>query len=150
MKHSLAICLLLITNTSHADISKWADAEGKVHYSDTPSIDYKVKTMKSTAAHGSLMPASGVAIPKTLAEREVEWKKSQKSKEEAAQKAAKEQEAASIKQKNCENARGNLKTLENTPVLVTYNSNGERAIIDDATRKQKADEARQAVTSYCS
>ena len=149
MKYCLALCLLLIINTnSHAEVNKWIDAEGKVHYSDMPPADTKVTTI-SRKPPEILTPASSAAAPKTLAEREVEWKKSQKAKEEAAQKVAQEQEAASIKQKNCENARNNLSILENSTALLTYNEKGERIIADDATRKQRTEETRQAVSTYC-
>jgi len=149
MKYSLAIYLLLTSITSHAALNKWVDADGKVHYSDTAPADVKVKTLRSSAAPDAITPVSGVAAPKSLAEREAEWKKSQKSKVEAAQKAAQEQEAALVKQKNCESARNNLSTYENSPAIVMYNEKGERAFMDDTARKQNIDEARKAVSSFC-
>lgn len=152
MKHTLGICLLFLSISSQAGVSKWVDAEGKVHYSDIPPSDIKAKSIKSTERHDTtdnVTPATGVATPKTLAEREAEWKKTQKTKEEAAQKSAQKQEAASIKQKNCENARKNLATLENSPAIVTYDSKGERTEMDDASRKQSIQEARKAISTYC-
>lgn len=149
MKYSVAVFLLLTSITSHAALNKWVDADGKVHYSDSAPADVKVKTLRSSVAPDATTPVSGVAAPKSLAEREVEWKKSQKSKEEATKKAAQEQEAALVKQKNCESARINLATLENSPAIVTYNEKGERAVMDDAARKQNTDEARKAVGSFC-
>ena len=149
MKHSLAICLLLTSITSHAAVNKWVDADGKVTYSDTVPADVKVKTLRSSAAPDAIMPVSGVAASKSLAEREAEWKKSQQIKEEAAQKAAQEQEAALVKQKNCEGARKNLATYENSPAIVTYNEKGERTFMDDATRNQNMEEARKLVSSFC-
>lgn len=149
MKHSLAIVLLLTSISSHAALNKWVDADGKVHYSDTAPADVEVKTLRRSAAPDAITPVSGAAAPKSLAEREAEWKKSQKTKEEATQKAAQEQEAASVKQKNCESARNNLATLENSPAIVTYNDKGERAFMDDAARKQNIDEVRKAISSFC-
>ena len=149
MKHSLAIFLLLTSINSHAALNKWVDADGKVHYSDTVPPDVKVKTLRNSAAPDTIMPVSGVAAPKTFAEREVEWKKSQKSKEEVTQKAAQEQEAALVKQKNCEIARKNLATYENSPAIVTYNEKGERTVMDDASRNQNTAEARKSVSSFC-
>jgi len=149
MKYSLAIFLLLTSITSHAALNKWVDADGKVHYSDTAPSDVKVKTLRSSAAPEAITPVSGVAAPKSLAERNAEWKKSQKSKEEAAQKAAQEQEAALVKQKNCETARNNLATLENSPAIATYNEKYERVLMDDAARKQSIDEARKLISSFC-
>ena len=149
MKSTLAIFLLLISINSHAALNKWIDADGKVHYSDTPPPDIKVKTLRSSATSETVAPGSGVAAPKTLADREAEWKKSQKAKEEDATKAAQAQEAASMKQKNCEISRNNLATLENSPAISTYNSKGERALMDDTARKQSTEEARKAVNSFC-
>jgi len=149
MKHSLAICLFLISLSSHAALNKWVDADGKVHYSDTRPDDVKVKTLKSSTTPEAISPVSGVSAQKTYIERDAEWKKSQKSKEEAEQKAAQEKEAEITKQKNCESARSNLAALENSPSLVTYNSKGERAFMDDASRSQKTEEARKAVSTYC-
>jgi hypothetical protein len=149
MKLSLAICLLLTSFNSHAALNKWVDADGKVHYSDTPPTDVKVKTLRSSAAPDAITPVSGVAAQKSLAEREAEWKKSQKTKEESAQKATQEKESAVVRQKNCEIARNNLATLENSPSIVTYNEKGERILMDDASRKQNTEEARKAVNSYC-
>jgi len=149
MKYSLAIYLLLTSITSHAALNKWVDTDGKVHYSDTAPSDVKVKTLRSSAAPDAITPVSGVAAPKSLAEREAEWKKSQKNKEEAIQKAAQEQEAALVKQKNCESARSNLAGYENSRAIVKYDSKGERTFLDDASRKQNIDEARKVVSSFC-
>lgn len=149
MKYSVAVFLLLTSITSHAALNKWVDADGKVHYSDSAPADVKVKTLRSSVAPDATTPVSGVAAPKSLAEREVEWKKSQKNKEEATKKAAQEQEAALVKQKNCEIARNNLTTLQNSPAIVTYNEKYERVLMDDAARSQNIDDARKAVSSFC-
>ena len=149
MKHFLAICLLFTSTYSYAALNKWVDADGKVHYSDTAPADAKVKKMRSSAAPDSAASASGVTAPKSLAEREADWKKSQKSKEEVEQKAALEKENASIKQKNCESARSHLAALEHSQVLVTYDSKGERTFVDDVSRAQRTEETRKAVSSHC-
>jgi hypothetical protein len=149
MKHYLLAFLLLTSFNACAALNKWVDADGKVHYSDSRPSDIKVQTLKSSATAEAVTPASGAGAPKSLAEREADWKKSQKTKEEAAQKADQEKEVAAIKQKNCDSARGNLSTLENTPALVTYNEKGERTFMDDVSRKQRTEEARKEVNSYC-
>lgn len=149
MKQSIAIFLLLLSINAHAALNKWVDADGKVHYSDTAPVDVKVNKLRSSSAPDSVISASGVYAPKTLAEREAEWKKSQKSKEEAAQKEAKEQENAAIQQKNCESARSNLAAYEHSQRMVQYDANGERSFLDDAARTQKIEEARQSVSTYC-
>lgn len=149
MKHCLAICMLLTSISTHAALNKWVDADGKIHYSDSVPADVKVKKLRSFTAPDASAPASGVPAQKSLAEREADWKKSQNSKDEAEKKAALEKENASIKQKNCEGARGNLAAYENSPRMVQYDAKGERTYLDDTARAQKIDEARKAVSTYC-
>ena len=66
----LLILLILTSTHALAEISKWVDADGKVHYSDQPPPpEAKSKTLKSFAdTHDSA--SSSVAAPKTVAERE--------------------------------------------------------------------------------
>lgn len=149
MKYCLAICLLLTAISANAALVKWVDAEGKVHYSDSAPADVTAKKLRSSNGSEGSAPAIGAPAQKSLAERETEWKKSQKTKEEAEQKVAKEKEAEQIKQKNCEGARSNLAAYENSPRMVQYDANGERTYLDDTARAQKIDEARKAVSSYC-
>ncbi len=149
MKHCLAICLLFTSISSHAALNKWVDADGKVHYSDTAPADVKVKKLRSYTAPDTTTPVSGVSAQKSLAELDAEWKKSQKLKAEAEQKAALEKENATIKLKNCESARNNLGIMENSRALVTYDAKGERSFVDEVSRAQRTEDARKAVSTYC-
>ena len=147
MKHYLPICLLLLSFSAHGALTKWVDADGKVHYSDEPPPpNAKAKTLATPSVAA---PASGVPTEKSVIEREAEWRKAQKVKEEAEQKAAKRQEESLAKQKNCEAASSNLKALENSPNIVTYNSKGEGSYMDESTRQKNIEEARKQVSSYC-
>jgi len=152
MNRYLAICLLLTSFSAYGALHKWVDADGGVHYSDTvPSADVKAKTLRgSSAAPDSVTTSSsGVAAPKTLAEREADAKKAQKSKSEAAEKTAREQENVAYKKKNCETARTSLSTLENSPRLVTYDAQGESTYLDDSARQQRIEEVRKAISINC-
>jgi len=150
MKSYLALCLILLNFNTHAALNKWVDADGKVHYSDTPPPDVKAKRLRSSNVTEPATDTSGVRPQKTLAEQEAEWKKSQKAKEEANQKAIQEQEAILTKKKNCETSRSYLEKIENSPKVAQYNSQGERTIMDEASRQQRIEEARKAVAAHCS
>ena len=150
MQYKLAACLLLLSLNSYAALNKWVDAEGKIHYSDSAPSDVKVEKLRTTTTPNSGGSQDSLTSePKSLAERDAEWKKAQKAKEEAASKQAKESEAAQAKQKNCESARSNLSTYQNSPRLATYDANGERKILDDAERAKGLDEANKAVSTFC-
>lgn len=150
MTRYLAIGLLLASFSAYGALHKWVDAEGKVHYSDTvPSQDIKAKTVRNFSATDSTTSSSAVAEPKSLAEREADARKAQKTKSEEADKLAQEQELANNKKKNCENARSNLSTLENAPRLMIYDAKGEPSILDDDARQLRIEEARKAISSNC-
>lgn len=149
MKLTLAICLLMTSINSHAALNKWIDSEGKVHYSDTAPGDVKIQKLKSPVILDSGTQGSNVLPQKSLAEREADWEKEQKRKEDSAKKSAQKQEAASLKQKNCETARSNLANYEKSPAMVTYDANGEGKMLDDAAKNRGTEEARKAVSTYC-
>jgi hypothetical protein len=149
MKPYLALCLFLCGFNTLAALNKWVDADGKVHYSDTPPPDVTVKRLRSSNVTEAATETNSVAPEKTLAEKEAEWKKSQKTKEEANQKAAQEQEAILTKKKNCDTSRNYLEKIENSPLVAQYNAQGERTIMDEAGRLQRIEEARKAVAAHC-
>lgn len=143
MKRYLPVCLLLLSFSASAALTKWVDDDGKVHYSDGPPPD-NVKAKAIATPHD---PVSGV--PKTFVEREAEMKKNQKAKEDAAKKAAQQQENALLKQKNCAAAKANLRALENSPQITIYNDKGEAANMDDKARQQGIEEARKQISTFC-
>jgi outer membrane protein assembly factor BamA len=144
MKHCLPIFLLFLSVSAHGALNKWVDADGKVHYSDeAPPSNVKSQTVAIPAA------ASGVPAQKSIAEREAERKKALKTRDEAVQKAAQQQESELAKQKNCAGAKANLSTLESHAPVATYNDKGERSIMDDPARQQGIEEANKQISMYC-
>ena len=139
-----------------AELRKWTDADGKVHYSDQqPPANVKAKTLRTTPVSASLMSASGVvaasapAAPKTIAEAEAEYKKTQKAKKEAAEKAAQEQAQAEEIKAACAAAQQNLQRLESGMRIRVLNAKGEEVYMDDNQRQQDLARAQQQVSTYC-
>ena len=144
MKRYLPICLLLLSFSAYGALTKWVDADGKVHYSDEPPpLDVKAKKLAMPSA------ASGVPAQKTFVEREAEWKKAQKAREETSQKVTQQQEEAVTKKKSCAGAKANLRAFENSPLIATYNDKGELSYMDDSTRRKNIEDARKQISIYC-
>lgn len=144
MKYCLSVYLLLLSFGAHAALNKWVDADGKVHYSDQPPpSNVKARTLVTSG------PASGVEPAKSLTEREAEWEKAQKEQASSAQKAAREQETAMLKQRNCMSARNTLQNLQDSPRIVTFDANGAQSFMDDAERQRNMEQARKAVSQFC-
>jgi len=158
MKYCMAVVLFLVSINAYADARKWVDSEGRVHYSDSPPPgnvkSENVRISPSPGAPGSAPASSAAAAsapagPKTIFEKEADMKKAKKAKEEAAQKQAQEQEQADAKRKNCEQARIQYQTLQNSPRVSVYDEKGERTVLDDAGRQQRINEAQDAIKKFC-
>lgn len=156
MKIFLLIILMLINTSTFAELNKWVDADGKVHYSDQPPpANVKAKTLRITSDAAAPVGASGVAAasapatPKTIAEREAELKKAQLAKKEAADKAAQEQARIETEKANCAAAQQNLRALQDGTRMVEIDAKGERSYLDDEQRRQRIEKAQQDIKTYC-
>jgi hypothetical protein len=128
-----------------AELYKWTDEKGKVHYSDQPPT-VNVETVKT--------PAAGQAettdqAKQSLNAREQDYQKRRKEAEEARAKADKEAEQARVQRENCEQARSNLDRLQNTPRVYTTNAAGQRVYMDDTARANALANSQKAVSEYC-
>jgi len=156
MKKILLILLTLASANVFAELRKWTDADGKVHYSDQPPpANVKAKILRTTPVAGSLMNASGVAAssapaaPKTIAEAEAELKKAQQAKKEIAEKAAQEQAKIEANKSKCADLQQGILTLQSGVRVQVLNAKGERTYMDDNQRQQDLAKAQQNFTTYC-
>lgn len=146
---NLFISLLALSLPAHAALNKWVDAKGAVHYSDTVPTDVRKTDVVHTLAGKGQVAAPVAHSPKTVAEREVELKKINKEKEEAAVKKDQEDKRAADRTRNCIAAQQNLRALEEGGRIVTYDAKGERTFLDDAAREQRISEARTTAGTLC-
>ncbi len=148
MKTAISLLVLLsLPLAAAAEMYRWVDSSGQVHYSDSPppAGAKSTKTIDTPPAAPAAAPAKG----KTWQEKDLEFRQRQAADAEA--QAKKDKEAADAKQKkeNCEAARRNLQTLESGQRVATTNARGEREFMDDAARQKAIEEARRAVNSWC-
>ncbi len=156
MSKFLLILLMLASANTFAAISKWVDAQGRVHYSDQPPPpEARAETLRSASGTEGTVGTSGVtatsapAAPKTIAEREAELKKAQQAKQEAADKAAQKQAATDAVKASCTNAQQNLSNLQAGGRMVEIDANGERSYLDDKQRQQRIEKAQQEISNLC-
>lgn len=141
------LLLLALPLGASAELYRWVDAQGRVHYSDSPPPANATSTKTlNTPAPASPAPA---AAPKSWQEKEMEFRQRRAAEAEAQAKKEKEAEEARQKQANCEAARKNLQLLESGQRVVTVNAQGEREFLDDAARQKAINDARKAVETWC-
>ena len=137
--------VLAFAANAHADLYKWTDAEGKVHYSDQPST-VNAQTIKGVSA-GQAETTNQAT--QSLNAKDQEYQKRRKEADDARAKAEKEAEQARIQRENCAKARKNLSTLQNTPRVYTTDSAGQRTYMDDAARANALANSQKAVSDFC-
>lgn len=144
-RFTLALAALLAVATVNAQVYEWKDEKGKTTFSDKPPVG-NVRAQRISEA-GS--PAPGNAAQKTLADRDLEFRKRQKESHESGEKAKKDQLASAEKKENCENARRMLEAIESGERIALRDDKGERYYMDDGQREQASAKARQTVQANC-
>jgi len=150
----LAISFLL--PSAHAQTCQWKDAAGHTVVSDTPPPG-NVRDLRCVGGtgFGATTPAAApsaannAGAPKTIAEKDADFKKRQLENKEKADKDAKEQQAADARKENCERAKKVLASLESGRRVATVDEKGEQRIMEDNERQQETERARQGIADSC-
>lgn len=152
----LLIFLILASANAFAEVNKWVDDQGRVHYSDqAPPPEVQAKALRSASGSEGAGSASGVAgtnspaASKSFAEQEAALKREQQAKQAAAAQAAQKQAAADALKANCESAQQNLRSLQSGARIMDTGVNGERYFIDDSQRQQRIDKVQQDIRNLC-
>jgi len=139
--------VLAFSAHAHADLYKWTDAQGKVHYTDQPPTLNSQTIKPSSAGQGETTSKA----KQSLDARDQAYQKRSKEAKDARDKAEKEAEQARIARENCDKARKNLSTLQNasTPRIYTTNAAGQRVYMDDSARESALASSQKSVTQFC-
>ena len=140
----------------------WKEEGGRVVYSDRPPpANVKIQILRQPA--GPAMTTSsatgsepgkeadkpGSSAPKSLAERDMEFRKRQQERADAEKKAQEEQQKSANKAADCERARGYQKSLEDGIRITRTDASGNREYLDDAQRAAEVERTRKMVQQLC-
>ncbi len=143
----LALTLAALVAPAQAELYKWVDSQGKVHYSDRPPPNAAQKAATMKAPPPAPAAAASPAPQKTIKEQELEYRQ---RKAEEAEAAAKAQKEADVRAQNCRNARGNLNTYTEGGRVVRFNAQGEREYVSDEERAREIERWKSEVSRWCS
>ena len=170
---TVAVVLAGFTSTPSEAQWAWKDGNGRLVYSDRPPpTDIKpaqIVRQPSTQVLANPAPASGPVddagkpsdakssdtktptpnAPKTVAEREMEFRKRQQERADSDKKAAEEQTKNAAKAADCERARGYMKSLEDGIRIRRTDASGNQEYLDDAQRAAEVDRTRKIIQTAC-
>lgn len=132
----LMITLAAVAVTATAQVYKWKDAQGRVHYSDVPPGPSQGS---SEVMNTRDIPVSSVAMPKAPP---ITAKASA---------AAKASPVAQVQKdpKICQQARARKSFLESGQLTRTVNEKGEVEFLSDEKRKADIADADKAISENC-
>ncbi|MCK0508235.1 DUF4124 domain-containing protein [Aromatoleum anaerobium] len=157
---NLFVISLLVALPAGAEIYQWRDAQGRVHYSDTPpagenatrlrpAVAPAVQPGKDVATGTAAAGSAEAAKPETLAERDLAFRQRRAEAAEAAAKAEQERQQSAERQRDCEQARNQLVALESGQRLARFNRDGEREVLGDKGRADEITRTQKFVESAC-
>lgn len=156
------LVLMFAAGAAGAQMYKWIDKDGKVHYGDTPQPGAKATSIQ--APSGGAAPSAPAAPatagtkdkaakkkegPLTPAEQEQEYRQRQADARKEAEKAAAEARDKAARNEGCERTREYLRTLQSGQRIVRSNPSGERYYLDDDQVAQEIAKAQQAEQAAC-
>lgn len=142
---ALFVAALLAAGSLNAQIYQWKDENGKTVLSDKPPVGHANNLSKKV---DSSAPEQG-GKQKTLAERDMEFRKRQKDSQEAAEKTKKKDAESAVTKENCETARRQIQTLESGERIARHDDKGERYFLEDDQREQEIAKIRNFLQSSC-
>lgn len=140
----LALALVLAGAAAHgAEIYRWVDPAGGVHYSDRPT-DPAARPVEVAPAPQPDPDADGRARRR---ERLLELFAEERAERKAAAQA--ERREREQRRRNCAAARERLANYEQAGYLYEESDDGERRILSDAEHDEVRRRAREAVEQWC-
>ncbi|MHB1094221.1 DUF4124 domain-containing protein [Thiobacillus sp.] len=136
---------LAVMADAQAELYKWTDAQGKVHYTDQPPT-LKAQVLKNS--DGGQADISSQAT-QSLDAKDQAFQKRRKEADDARAKADQEAERARVERENCTKARNNLSTLQNSPRVYSTDAAGQRTYMDDDARARQLTQTQKAVSDFC-
>jgi hypothetical protein len=148
-RFALAAVTLATAIAAPAQVYQWQDEQNRTVISDRPPSGpvRQLRRIDTTAPPPAGEPAATPA--KTLADRDMEFRKRQQEARDAAEKSDSEQRANARKREDCEAARKSLRSLESGERILLPDGKGGRYPIDDSERAQLISRMREDLQRDC-
>jgi len=146
---ALAAVILASAIAAEAQVYQWQDENNKTVISDRPPSGpvRQLRRIDTAAPPPASEPAAAPA--KTLADRDMEFRKRQQEARDAAEKSDNEQQANARKREECDGLRRYLRSLESGERVLLPDGKGERYPIDDRERAQLITRTRADLQRGC-
>lgn len=139
---------LMICAVAQADVYRWLDANGVVHYTDTPpeGVESVLVPVDSRATDRQAVASQRKA---TIGREQAQMLINQEARAEAEEDQAAQAEYEAAMEKACAEAQARLFSYEHSHRLYRELPNGEREYYTDEEITQAREDADKAVEQFC-
>jgi len=144
----IAAASLMICAVAQADVYRWLDANGVVHYTDTPPEGVE-SVLVPVDSHATDREAVASQRKATIGREQAQMLINQEAKAEAVEEQAAQAEYEAAMEKACTDAQARVFSYEHSHRLYRELPNGEREYFTDEEITQARDDANKAVEKFC-
>lgn len=137
---------LLMAGAVSAEVYKWVDEQGRVHYGDARPADRAVETVRTPVRPSGEEVLRANSRLDALREREQAAQKTRAEEERNAQRDARE---TAQREASCREAKRQLHVLGLERPLYRFDDQGNRVYLDDGQRAAERAEAQRRVDEVC-
>ena len=142
---TLFLCICLLSSAAAiAQVYRWVDDEGRVHYSDSPPVGVEATLMPIESDETDLEASLREQVAR---ERELELQ--QQLEADATEDAAAEAARREALARACTRAKARVETIETARRLSRVEDDGTRHTYNDEERAAALAEARRQVEEWC-
>lgn len=132
-----------------ADVYKWTDSQGQVHYADRPPNQAPAPAQRLGTGADPRREAEAEAARRALADKLSATKQKQQQEQEAQAKRQAALEDQARKDERCRKARDRVTLLAQGGRIARINAQGERYFLDDAQREAETIQAQREMEEIC-
>lgn len=143
----ISTVLLLFSNTAVAEVYRWVDKSGKVHFSDKKPQDQN-KSVESIEVNAPPI-VDNPELERTRQQNRARFEALDAERELKAKQQAQINAAKKRKHQHCSFLRRKLAAYEKAAYLYKLDKNGERIIQEDKTKQKAIQELKKVIRKEC-
>lgn len=139
-----SLLLVTLAPAAQADVYRWVDAQGQVHFEDRS---------QSQSAHGMRSYTPPAAAADNSKQRQEKTRKLlnayQAERQQARERQEKQKQAQEKRRRNCAVAKDNLRQYQSYGSIYRLDEAGERVYLDEQETEALLKKSRDAVAKWC-
>lgn len=136
---------MLLSVDAYADIYKWVDKDGQMHYAETPPADQQAQKIVTPPPPPIDPNQAQQPIDDLIMQQKADEQEQQQQQRDQAQTA----EIEAQRKKNCEISRHNLQQYQDNPGRRMMDAQGNVTQLTEEMRQKKIEEMQQQIQQYC-